>query len=137
MTPDPAGLGKHRVNAAQRALAHPVRARLLTELRRGPRSPSQLAEIVGESIGTTSYHVRMLCDAGLAKLVGTQPKRGAIQHFYVACDDHTVGVTLRLDAAHAERLQREPRERVAEAQRAADEHAGDVTVTIIVHAEGA
>ena len=124
----------HRSNAVQRALAHPVRAQVLTELEKRPSSPSQLAEVVGESVGVVSYHVRVLAEAGLAELVGTVPKRGALQHFYAVRDSDTLGVTLALDAKRAEALRRDLRDRVAEARRSAEEEPGDVHVTIVVHA---
>jgi DNA-binding transcriptional ArsR family regulator len=44
-----------------RALAHPLRVRLLGRLRLyGPATASQLARAVGESSGATSYHLRRL-----------------------------------------------------------------------------
>lgn len=70
-------------------------------------------------------------------MVGTQPKRGALQHFYVARDDGTVGVTLQLDPQSAAALQRDLHARVAEAQRLANEQRGDITVTVVLHAEAA
>ncbi|MEV6106944.1 metalloregulator ArsR/SmtB family transcription factor [Streptomyces sp. NPDC051940] len=49
-----------------RALAHPLRVRLLNALRQyGPATASQLAERLGESSGATSYHLRQLAEAGL------------------------------------------------------------------------
>lgn len=52
--------------AALRALAHPLRLRLLGLLRGfGPSTASRLAERVGESSGLTSYHLRQLEQAGL------------------------------------------------------------------------
>ena len=46
---------------ALRALAHPLRGRLLGLLRLdGPSTASKLAERVGESSGVTSYHLRQL-----------------------------------------------------------------------------
>jgi len=47
------------------ALAHPVRMRLLAALRRGPATATQLAEELGESSGSTSYHLRVLGKAGV------------------------------------------------------------------------
>jgi len=129
--------GRHRTNAVQRALAHPIRAQLLAALRNGPASPSEMAPAVEQSIGVVSYHVRILVEAGLVDLVGTQPKRGALQHFYVARDDDTVGVTLQLDPESAAALQRDLRARVAEAQRLSDGRPGKVTVTVVLHAEAA
>jgi DNA-binding transcriptional ArsR family regulator len=48
-----------------RALAHPLRGRLLGLLRLdGPSTSSRLAERVGESSGVTSYHLRQLAQHG-------------------------------------------------------------------------
>jgi DNA-binding transcriptional ArsR family regulator len=44
-----------------RALAHPLRVRILHELTtRGPQTASSLAATLGESTGSTSYHLRQL-----------------------------------------------------------------------------
>ena len=49
-----------------RALAHPLRGRLLGLLRvDGPSTATRLAERVGESSGLTSYHLRQLAQHGL------------------------------------------------------------------------
>jgi DNA-binding transcriptional ArsR family regulator len=46
---------------ALRALAHPLRTRLLGRLRLGgPATASQLGRAIGESSGATSYHLRQL-----------------------------------------------------------------------------
>lgn len=51
---------------ALRALAHPLRLRLVALLRAdGPATASRLAERVGQSSGVTSYHLRKLADVGL------------------------------------------------------------------------
>ena len=48
-----------------RALAHPLRVRLLGSLRfDGPGTASILGERLGESSGATSYHLRVLADHG-------------------------------------------------------------------------
>ena len=47
------------------ALAHPVRMRLIAALRRGPATATQLADELGESSGSTSYHLRVLGKAGV------------------------------------------------------------------------
>ena len=50
---------------ALRALAHPLRSRLLGQLRlHGPATASQLGRAVGESSGSTSYHLRQLASYG-------------------------------------------------------------------------
>lgn len=57
-----------------RALAHPLRGRILGLLRTdGPSTASRLAEAVGQSSGVTSYHLRQLAQYGF---VGEVPDRG-------------------------------------------------------------
>jgi DNA-binding transcriptional ArsR family regulator len=51
-----------------RALAHPLRNRLLGLLRlNGPSTASQLGRVVGESSGSTSYHLRQLAAYGFVE----------------------------------------------------------------------
>ena len=50
---------------ALKALAHPLRMRIVAELRRrGPATATTLAARLGESSGATSYHLRSLARAG-------------------------------------------------------------------------
>lgn len=65
-----------------KALAHPLRGKLLVMLDGREASPSQLAQETGEPLGTVSYHVRTLYDMGLLKLVGEKRQRGAVEHYY-------------------------------------------------------
>lgn len=61
-------MSKARISDPQvlRALAHPLRGRLLGLLRlEGPSTASRLAERVGESSGATSYHLRELASYGM------------------------------------------------------------------------
>jgi DNA-binding transcriptional ArsR family regulator len=56
---------------ALRALAHPLRNRLLALLRlHGPSTATRLGELVGESSGSTSYHLRQLADYGFVEDAG-------------------------------------------------------------------
>lgn len=48
-----------------RALAHPLRLRMLESLASGPATASMLARDLGESSGATSYHLRALAAAGI------------------------------------------------------------------------
>ena len=48
-----------------RALAHPLRLRMLEALSNGPATSSMLARDLGESSGATSYHLRALAAAGI------------------------------------------------------------------------
>jgi DNA-binding transcriptional ArsR family regulator len=60
--------------AGIRALTHPLRLKLLGELRRhGPATASGLGARLGESSGATSYHLRELAKAGF---VVDEPGRG-------------------------------------------------------------
>ncbi len=67
-----------------RALAHPLRARILEALQERRASPRELADEFGEPLGNVSYHVRTLANLKLIKLVKKTPRRGAIEHHYVA-----------------------------------------------------
>ncbi|MFI2365885.1 ArsR/SmtB family transcription factor [Promicromonospora sp. NPDC019610] len=69
-TPRPAGPPAELGPAALRALSHPLRIRILDLLpSHGPLTASKLGEIVGESSGSTSYHLRQLAKHGLVREV--------------------------------------------------------------------
>jgi DNA-binding transcriptional ArsR family regulator len=56
---------------ALRALAHPVRLELVGLLRRhGPLTATKAAELLGESSGSTSFHLRQLAKYGLVEEAG-------------------------------------------------------------------
>lgn len=58
--------------SALRALAHPLRSRLLAELRvHGRATASDLARALGTHTGATSYHLRKLAEVGLVEDTGT------------------------------------------------------------------
>jgi DNA-binding transcriptional ArsR family regulator len=67
-----------------RALAHPLRARILGALQEKRASPTELADQLRAPLGTVSYHVRTLADLKLIKLVKETPRRGAVEHHYEA-----------------------------------------------------
>ncbi len=67
-----------------KALAHPLRIRLLTLLGERDASPVQLAEQVDATLGTVAYHVRTLERLGLIEMVATHQRRGATEHVYAA-----------------------------------------------------
>lgn len=67
-----------------KAMAHPLRMRLLTLLNQRVASPSELAKELGEPLGNVSYHVRILAELGCLELVRTTPRRGAVEHHYRA-----------------------------------------------------
>src|SRR6187455_16827 len=67
-----------------KALAHPLRARILQRLGERVASPGDLAVELDAPLGVVSYHVRMLRDYDCVELVRTEPRRGALQHYYRA-----------------------------------------------------
>jgi len=69
-----------------KALAHPLRVRILSSLHKGISSPNQLAQELNEPLGNVSYHVKTLLEYDCVELVKTEPRRGAVEHFYRATD---------------------------------------------------
>lgn len=68
-----------------KALSHPTRLQILERLGDdGVTSPSELAHALGEPLANVSYHVRILCEFDCVELVRTEPRRGALEHFYRA-----------------------------------------------------
>lgn len=66
------------------ALSNDVRLDLMRRLRdeKDAISPTQLAQEFGKPLSTVAYHLRILFAAGALSLVKTEPRRGAIKHFY-------------------------------------------------------
>ncbi len=80
---------EHQLTAASlKALAHPIRVQLLGLLRlEGPSTATALGTRIGESSGTTSYHLRQLAQADL---VTEDPGRGnARERWWVAAQQAT------------------------------------------------
>lgn len=73
-------------NAVLSALGHPLRRKILRMMEansNGGLSPKMLSEkMEDQSLGVIAYHVRLLADAGVLKLVKTEGRRGAVEHFY-------------------------------------------------------
>src|SRR3954451_23585751 len=67
-----------------KAISHPLRHRLLSLLDGRTASPNELARELGLPLGRVSYHIRLLHDLGAIELVATEPRRGALEHFYRA-----------------------------------------------------
>lgn len=64
------------------ALNHSLRRDILRKLTKKVMSPNQLAQELDEPLGNVSYHVKMLLECKSIKLEKTEPKRGALEHFY-------------------------------------------------------
>jgi DNA-binding transcriptional ArsR family regulator len=67
-----------------KGLAHPLRIQILRVLQDRVASPSEIAEKLEAPLGNVSYHVRFLARVGLIELSGTEPRRGAVEHYYRA-----------------------------------------------------
>jgi DNA-binding transcriptional ArsR family regulator len=67
------------------ALRHPLRRQILQAMPDGQAiSPRDLATNLKQPLSNVSYHVRVLVDCGVLKLVRTKQVRGSMQHFYRA-----------------------------------------------------
>jgi DNA-binding transcriptional ArsR family regulator len=118
----------------RRAMAHPMRGRILAALDGRELSPVELARELGASLGVTSYHVRVLADAGVVELARTTARRGAIQHHYRLRDTAAVSGSVALSEAAADRLAGELRKVIDRARREAKKVPdGDIEVTVLVH----
>jgi DNA-binding transcriptional ArsR family regulator len=67
-----------------KAMAHPLRVRILETLDGRVASPSEMADELGVPVQNVSYHVHQLASLGLIKLVKKTHVRGAIEHHYRA-----------------------------------------------------
>lgn len=81
------------------ALASPIRLELLDQLAQGRFSVEQLAELVGQSLATTSHHLRQLRAAGLV-----QRERRGTYAWYGLADDQVGELHRVLRAVAEERL---------------------------------
>ena len=70
--------------ALLKAISHPLRHRLLGMLDARVASPNELARELELPLGRVSYHIRLLNDLGAIELVRTEPRRGALEHYYRA-----------------------------------------------------
>ncbi len=76
---------KRGVNQALvKSLAHELRAEILAILNERMASPNELAKELNEGLSQVSYHVKVLKDYEVIRLVKTEPRRGAVEHYYRA-----------------------------------------------------
>jgi DNA-binding transcriptional ArsR family regulator len=74
-----------------KAVAHPIRREILRRLEgnaNGGLSPKILAKELSQPLGDVSYHFRTLVEAGILQLTKTEPRRGALEHFYKRAGNH-------------------------------------------------
>jgi len=67
-----------------KALSNRDRVQVLSVLCEKEASPNELSEYLNTALGKVSYHVKVLKDFKLIELVRTEPRRGAVEHFYRA-----------------------------------------------------
>jgi DNA-binding transcriptional ArsR family regulator len=65
-----------------KALAHPMRVRIMAILERRSATPKELAVMLGVRLENVSYHVRILRDLGYIRLERKRMVRGAVEHRY-------------------------------------------------------
>jgi DNA-binding transcriptional ArsR family regulator len=65
-----------------KAVAHPLRQKILFECSHRAASPSDLADEWGESRSGVAYHFRVLSELGAVELVSEERVRGSVKHFY-------------------------------------------------------
>ena len=84
-----------------RAVAHPLRVRILREMsRRAPRplSPVEFSRASGEPLGNVSYHLGALRKLGIAEVVATEQRRGALEHLHGLCGPSAAAVQKLLES---------------------------------------
>ena len=65
------------------ALNHPLRRTIMRLFLGGsPTSPVAIARELDGSLNLVSYHVKILADNEVVRLVKTEPRRGALEHFF-------------------------------------------------------
>ena len=67
-----------------KSLAHELRVEILAILTERMASPNELAKMLDEGLSQVSYHVKVLKEYGRIQLVKTEPRRGAVEHYYRA-----------------------------------------------------
>ena len=76
------GSAAGRAQAALRALAHPLRLRIMSLLTGAPLTAAEVARELGISHANASYHLRNLLSGGLIVLAGEEKIRGGVAKRY-------------------------------------------------------
>ncbi len=83
--------GKQREGSSHRAaeriakaLSHPMRVQILTILNDRTASPNEIRKELNEGLSQVSYHIKVLRDFEMIEMVKTEPRRGAVEHYYRA-----------------------------------------------------
>lgn len=72
------------VHVVAQACSHPLRVEILGLLAGSTRSPLSVSKELGANLSLVSYHVSVLRKLDAVELVRTEPRRGAVEHFYTA-----------------------------------------------------
>ncbi len=68
--------------AIAKALSHPLRGHILATLGDRIASPNEIAGELGINARDLDYHIKVLIRVGMIRLVRTEKRRGAREHFY-------------------------------------------------------
>jgi DNA-binding transcriptional ArsR family regulator len=74
-----------------KALAHPLRIKILEILTERVASPNRLSGDLEAGLSHVAYHTRALAKCGCLELVDTAQRRGATEHFYKASPHSFIG----------------------------------------------
>lgn len=115
-------VGRIDATTQMRALAHPVRLRMLSLLTGAPMSAAELSREIGGTHANASYHLRTLLEAGLVELAEQRTVRGGRERRYGVAPEHArlsqADPQAQLPIALAEELRRRWPQRDPEAPRA-------------------
>src|SRR5258706_13770453 len=73
---------RRRVTQELRALAHPLRLKLIEHFAHGPRTTMQVAALIGEPPTRLYHHVNALERAGILHLKRTRQVRGTTEKYF-------------------------------------------------------
>lgn len=90
-----------------KSIAHGTRIDILRILNERVASPKELAQAVNDGLSQVSYHVSELLAYGNIELVKTEPRRGAVEHYYRAVTPPLV------TDAEAKKMTRKAREEIS------------------------
>jgi DNA-binding transcriptional ArsR family regulator len=65
-----------------KALSHPLRGHILVRLGERVASPNEIAKELGLAARDLDYHVKVLLEVGMIRLVHKKKRRGVKEHFY-------------------------------------------------------
>lgn len=87
-----------------KAISSPQRRRILRALHDAgeARSPNELSKAFEVSVGHVSYHVKVLKECDALALTDTQPRRGAVEHYYASTLMENELVVKLLEATRAD-----------------------------------